>query len=96
MATIALYSAFKQTHCALVVCVSERVTVALHSAFLFCFVFYKYFRKVVRVLFGCYITGVTWKLLSRQAYFCRNKTCLVATKIFVAAPASDTKVVTVN
>ena len=52
MATIALFSASEQTHCALVVCDSESVTVALHSAF-------SISTEVLTPLFGRYMAGAT-------------------------------------
>ena len=52
MAATALYSSSKQTHCALVVCDSERVTVALHSTFWIS-------TKVVTALFNCYMADAT-------------------------------------
>ena len=53
VATIALFSASEHTHCTLVVCDSEWVTVALHSAFWVS-------TEVVTALFGCYMAGATW------------------------------------
>ena len=53
VATIALLSTFGQTHCALVVCDSDRVTAALHSAFWI-------FTKMVAAVFSCYMAGATW------------------------------------
>ena len=52
MATIALFSASEQTHRALVLCDSEWVRVALHSAVWLSM-------EVVTVLFSCYMAGAT-------------------------------------
>ena len=47
---IALFSASEQTHCALVVCDFEWVTVALHNAFLRS-------TEDVTMLISCYVAG---------------------------------------
>ena len=63
VATIALFSASEQTHCALVVCDSEWVTVALHSMFLMS-------TEVVTVLFSCWHGWCLWN--SQVSMKCRH------------------------
>ena len=53
MATTVLFSASEQTHCALIICNTEWVTVALHSVLWAS-------TKVVVALFSCYMAGATW------------------------------------
>ena len=55
MATLALFSASKKTHYALVVYDSEWVTAAL-QAFLFLLIH----RSGYKALFGCYMASATW------------------------------------
>ena len=61
MAAVTLFSASEQTHCPLVICNSEWVTVALHNMFWIS-------TKVVTVLFGCYTTSATWNCCRLGAY----------------------------
>ena len=65
MATAALFSASEHTHCTLVVCYSEWMTVALHSVFWAS-------TEVVTALYSCYMTGAMWNC-------CRLGACSVYT-----------------
>ena len=56
-----LFSTSEQTHCALVVCNSKWLTVALHSMFWMS-------TQVVTMLFSCYMTGATWNCYCLGAY----------------------------
>ena len=61
---IALFSALEQTHCALVACGSEWVTVVFSSSFIFNFLYTARFfnihsSSVLTALFGCCMAGAT-------------------------------------